>query len=116
MLEGRWGPYVTDGTTNASLPRGVAPEELDLERAIELLREREARGPSKRPAKKAATKKSATKKSAAKKSTARKSTTSKSTTTKTLAKKTAAKTAATDKTKAANAVLVQQATAAPAEA
>jgi len=121
VLEGRWGPYVTDGTTNASLPRGVAPEELDLERAIELLREREARGPSKRPAKKAATKKSATKKSAAKKSTAHKSTTSKSTTTKstttkTLAKKTAAKTAATDKNKAANAVLVQQATAAPAEA
>ena len=39
------GPYVTDGTTNASVPRGVDPEDLDLEQAVDLLREREARRP-----------------------------------------------------------------------
>ncbi|MFM8303399.1 MAG: topoisomerase C-terminal repeat-containing protein, partial [Actinomycetota bacterium] len=116
VLEGRWGPYVTDGTINASLPRGVAPEELDLERAIELLREREARGPAPKrsAAKKSATKKSATKKSAAKKSTAEKSAT-KATATRTAAARTAKK-AATDTAKAANAALVQQATTGPAEA
>ena len=68
VLEGRWGPYVTDGTTNASLPRGVAPEDLNLEKAIELLREREARGPAKKkaPTKKAAKKKAPAKKAATK--------------------------------------------------
>jgi DNA topoisomerase-1 len=100
VLEGRWGPYVTDGTTNASLPRGVAPEELDLERAVELLREREARGPAPRPARKAGTKKAAAKKSGAKKAGA---------------KKTAGRRTATDQGKAANAALVQQATAGPTD-
>jgi len=71
VLEGRFGPYVTDGTTNASVPRGVVPEDLDLERAVDLLREREARGPTK---KKATKKKTPAKKSAAKKSTAKKAT------------------------------------------
>jgi DNA topoisomerase-1 len=66
VLEGRWGPYVTDGTTNASVPRGVVPEDLDLERAVDLLREREARGPAK---KKATKKKAPAKRSTAKKST-----------------------------------------------
>jgi DNA topoisomerase-1 len=70
VLEGRFGPYVTDGTTNASVPRGVVPEELDLERAVDLLRERAARG----PATKKATKKAAKKKTAAKKSTAKQAT------------------------------------------
>src|SRR5262245_27272672 len=75
VLEGRWGPYVTDGTTNASVPRGVVPEDLDIERAVELLREREARGPARKKStkKKSAAKKSAAKKSAAKKSAAKKS-------------------------------------------
>jgi DNA topoisomerase-1 len=79
VLEGRWGPYVTDGTTNASVPRGVVPEDLDMERAVELLREREARGPAKKggakrkaPAKKSAAKKSSAKKSSAKKAAPRK--------------------------------------------
>ena len=50
LLPGRYGLYVTDGTTNASLPRGVTPEELTHEQAVELLAERAARGPAKRPA------------------------------------------------------------------
>jgi DNA topoisomerase-1 len=43
VLEGRFGPYVTDGTTNASVPRGTDPAALDLAGAVELLRERAAR-------------------------------------------------------------------------
>jgi DNA topoisomerase-1 len=78
VLEGRWGPYVTDGTTNASVPRGVVPEELNLARAVDLLREREARGPAKRAAKKRAPAKKATaKRAAAKKSGAKKAVTKK---------------------------------------
>ncbi len=41
LLEGRYGPYVTDGTTNASLPKGAATDEVTLDRAVELLKERE---------------------------------------------------------------------------
>ena len=37
LLAGRYGPYVTDGVTNASLPRGTAPEEVTLEYALNLL-------------------------------------------------------------------------------
>ncbi|MBM3670681.1 MAG: type I DNA topoisomerase [Actinobacteria bacterium] len=52
VLDGRFGPYVTDGTINATVPRGVEPAEIDIDQAVELLREREARGPAqKRPAK-----------------------------------------------------------------
>jgi DNA topoisomerase-1 len=67
VLDGRFGPYVTDGTTNATVPRGVDPAELDLGQAVELLREREARGPAtKRTTKKAAAKKAPAKKTAKK--------------------------------------------------
>ncbi len=43
VKNGRFGPYVTDGVVNASLPKGVAPEELSIERAVELLAAREER-------------------------------------------------------------------------
>ena len=41
---GRYGPYVTDGTTNATLPKGTEPEEVDLEMALDLLAKKAARG------------------------------------------------------------------------
>jgi len=48
VLEGRFGVYVTDGTTNATLPRGVAVEQLTFDESLNLLGERAARGPSTR--------------------------------------------------------------------
>jgi DNA topoisomerase-1 len=51
VLDGRFGPYVTDGTINATVPRGIEPASIDLEQAVELLREREARGPAKKATK-----------------------------------------------------------------
>ncbi len=45
---GRYGPYVTDGETNASLRAGDDPEDLGLDRAVELLAERRAKGPAKK--------------------------------------------------------------------
>jgi len=72
LLEGRYGPYLTDGTTNASLPRGVLPDDLTFEKVLDLLAERAARGPARRAAKRK-TKKTATKKTK-KKSTKKKST------------------------------------------
>ncbi|HEY2354530.1 MAG TPA: type I DNA topoisomerase [Gaiellaceae bacterium] len=46
VKEGKFGPYVTDGETNASLRRGDDPQSLDLDGALELLAERRAKGPS----------------------------------------------------------------------
>ena len=63
VKDGRFGPYVTDGTTNASLRRGDDVESLTVERASELLAERRAAGPSTR--KKPAAKKAPAKKRAA---------------------------------------------------
>jgi DNA topoisomerase I len=51
VKEGRFGPYVTDGETNASLRTGDDPEEITLDRAVELLAERRAKGPAKKKAK-----------------------------------------------------------------
>ncbi len=83
LREGRFGPYVTDGETNASLRKGDAPEAITLQRAIELLAERRAAGPSTKrrttstrsttTAKKPAAAKSAAKKPAAKKPAAKSS-------------------------------------------
>ena len=48
LKEGRFGPYVTDGETNASLRRGDDPESVSIERAAELLAGRRSRPPPKR--------------------------------------------------------------------
>ncbi|GAA1942446.1 type I DNA topoisomerase [Agromyces allii] len=95
VKDGRFGPYVTDGTTNATIPRAETVEEITFERAVELLQIKRDKGPAAPRAKKApAAKKPAAKKPAAKTSAAAKKTT-------TAAKTTAAKSAATTSTTAA---------------
>jgi len=79
LLEGRYGPYVTDGTTNASIPRGASPEDVTFANALQLLAERAASAPAKK------------KKKVVKKKTGNKKVTKK-TTKKTTAKTKAAKT------------------------
>ncbi len=88
VKDGRFGPYVTDGETNASLRTADSVEELTDERAAELLADRRARGPAKRPTKRAAkkapakkaAKNGAAKKAAAKKAPAKKAAATKATT------------------------------------
>ncbi|HVX42762.1 MAG TPA: type I DNA topoisomerase [Mycobacteriales bacterium] len=70
VKDGRFGPYVTDGETNASLRKDDEVESLTIERAAELLADRRARGPAKKTARKAA--KKAPAKKAAKKAPAKK--------------------------------------------
>lgn len=84
VKDGRFGPYVTDGETNVTVPRGADPTTITFARAVEMIAEKRAKGPAKRrsTAKKTTAKKTTAKKTAAKKTTAKKSTTRKSTTTK----------------------------------
>ncbi|GGY31115.1 type I DNA topoisomerase [Streptomyces tanashiensis] len=97
VKDGRFGPYVTDGETNATLRTGDSVETITPERGYELLAEKRAKGPAKKtakkaPAKKAPAKKTATKTAAKKTTTAKKTAAKKTTTAKTAtAKKTAAK-------------------------
>ena len=72
VMPGRYGPYVTDGTTNATIPRDVKPEDMTLAAAIELIDARAAKGPAKGAKKGGAKKKAAPKKAAAKKAAPRK--------------------------------------------
>ena len=72
-MDGRYGPYVTDGSTNAPLPRGTTPEEVTFENALDLLAARAAKGPAKRPSRKKAAKKAPAKKKKTKKTTKKKS-------------------------------------------
>ncbi|HYH24581.1 MAG TPA: topoisomerase C-terminal repeat-containing protein, partial [Blastococcus sp.] len=91
VREGRFGPYVTDGETNASLRKGDEIESITVERAAELLADRRARGPVTK--KKTTAKKTTAKKTTAK-TTAKKATAKKTTATKTTAKKAAERTGA----------------------
>ncbi|MFF9869280.1 type I DNA topoisomerase [Streptomyces sp. NPDC013953] len=84
VKDGRFGPYVTDGETNATLRTGDSVETITPERGYELLAEKRAKGPAKKTAKKAAAKKT----TATAKKTAAKKTAAKKTTAKTAAKKT----------------------------
>ena len=72
LMAGRYGPYVTDGTTNATLSRDQKPEDLTMEQAIVLITERAAKGPAKGKKKAPAKKKPAPKKKAAPKKAAAK--------------------------------------------
>ncbi len=87
LLEGRYGPYLTDGVTNASLPKGAAPDAVTRDQALELLAARAAMGPPK----KSARKRSAAKKSAPSKAVAPKPAAAKNGTVERPAKKSAKK-------------------------
>ncbi len=98
VLDGRFGPYVTDGTLNASLPRGMTPETVSMEEALRLLQARaeklalEGDAPRKtarKSTKKAAGKKTAAKKTATKKTATKKAAVKKATTKKAVTKKSA---------------------------
>jgi len=102
VLNGRYGPYITDGNKNARIPKDVDPKSLDLETCKKLLAEapeRKARGKKKAAAKKKTTarkKTTAKKKSTTKKKAATKKTTAKKKTTATK-KRTVKKKAAAEK-------------------
>ena len=72
IKDGRFGPYITDGQTNVTVPRSEDPATISAERAFELLADKRAKGPAKKrttrktTAKKTTTKKATTKKAAAK--------------------------------------------------
>jgi DNA topoisomerase-1 len=72
VKDGRFGPYVTDGVTNATIPRGESVEDIDFERAIQLLADKRAKGPAKPKSKPVARRKTPAKKSTAKKAPAKK--------------------------------------------
>jgi DNA topoisomerase-1 len=72
LKDGRFGPYVTDGETNATVPRGEDPMEIDFDRAVQLLADKRAKGPAKKPVKRAAA--AGAKKAPAKKAPAKRAT------------------------------------------
>ncbi|OZD47361.1 DNA topoisomerase I [Rhodococcus sp. 06-1477-1B] len=96
LKDGRFGPYVTDGETNATVPRGEDAMAITFERAVELIADKRAKGPA--PKKTAARKAPA--KTAASKTTASKTAASKTAASKTATKTTASKTAASKATAA----------------
>ncbi|MFF9041540.1 type I DNA topoisomerase [Streptomyces sp. NPDC014892] len=104
VKDGRFGAYVTDGETNATLRSGDSVEEITPERGFELLAEKRAKGPAKKTAKKAPAKKTATKTAAKKAAPAKKTAAAKKTT--------ASKTAAAKKAAPAKKAAAKKATAA----
>ncbi|MBM3999297.1 MAG: type I DNA topoisomerase [Planctomycetes bacterium] len=50
LLDGRYGPYLTDGETNVSLPKGMPPDEVTFEKAVDMLAGKKASGGSKKAA------------------------------------------------------------------
>ncbi|WP_339909048.1 type I DNA topoisomerase [Symmachiella dynata] len=92
VFEGRYGPYVKHGKINATLPKETEPDSVTLERALDMIAEKAAKGggtkkKKKKAAKKKAAKKKTTKKKATKKKAAKKKTTKKKTTKKKATKK-----------------------------
>ena len=86
IKDGRFGPYITDGQTNVTVPRSEDPATISAERAFELLADKRAKG----PAKKRTTRKTTSKKATTKKTTTKKAATTKKTTAKTATSKAAA--------------------------
>ena len=95
IKDGRFGAYVTDGITNATIPKAESVEEVDFDRAVQLLADKRAKGPVvKKGAKKAPAKKAPAKKPAAKKAPVKKAgATTKTATKRAPAKKTGTSTA-----------------------
>ena len=75
VKDGRFGPYVTDGETNVTVPRAETVEDLTAERAYELLADKRAKGPAPKRTRKKASTKTTAKKPAAKKTSAKKTAT-----------------------------------------
>jgi DNA topoisomerase-1 len=67
VMSGRYGPYVTDGSVNATLPREMEPQDVDLETAVRLLAEKEAKGGGRGRGGRGAARKKAPKKKVARK-------------------------------------------------
>lgn len=87
VIDGRYGLYITDGELNAGMPKDVNADDLSLEKALEILKER-GKPPKRKAKKKTAAKKKTTKKAATKKKATKKaSSTKKATTKKKAAKK-----------------------------
>ncbi len=91
IMKGRWGPYATDGSRNARLPKETDPAALILEDVKELIEKAPLRGVKKKAAKKKVAKKKAAKKKVAKKKVAKKKTTKKKVAKKKAKKKAAGK-------------------------
>ncbi|WP_309103556.1 type I DNA topoisomerase [Microbacterium sp.] len=70
IRDGRFGPYVTDGETNVTIPRAEKPEDITFERAVEMLAEKRAKGPAPKRGTRTAAKKAPAKKTPAKKAPA----------------------------------------------
>ena len=103
VLNGRYGPYITDGEKNARIPKDQEPKDLTEAQCIELLAAapvKKGRGATKKAAKKAPAKKAAAKKAVAKEPAAKKAATKKTASKKTAAKKTSTKKAAAKKSAA----------------
>lgn len=71
IKDGRFGPYITDGQTNVTVPRSEDPATISAERAFELLADKRAKGPAKKRTTRKTAAKKTTKKAATKKTTAK---------------------------------------------
>ena len=62
VKDGRFGPYVTDGVTNVTIPRGQTPDDITYEIAVQMLADKRAKGPAPKRTTRKATKKAPAKK------------------------------------------------------